>query len=229
MAELLRDSFHGADPDSYQPGFHESKGSQAVEFYWNPVREKDYCKITFPGDRQKIWNQPVRAVDKQRYHRQWTLYQEGKDQNSGQTMLTAWGEIDPGSISVYQMMHISTVEQLAIVSDGNIQNFPPGTGVLARRHREMANAYLQKKQQSAGFEQAMDAAQESQRMAQEALKDKADLQRQIEELKASMPKAAKQFPKFVKGIGRAATYELSDGSEVVGKKAAQEAQALLEH
>ena len=232
--EVYRGSFDGADPDNFNPDYDTGGGEQQVEFYFNPVAEKDYCRMLFPGNKLTVWDQPVREVDKQRFFRQWSLYKEGKDQLGGKTLLNTWGEIDPGSIEEYRGMHIQTVEALASLPDVNITQFPPGLQHLAHRHRDMARAYLKRKQQSAGFDQALEAAQQSQDVAQQALEENAALKAQLDELQRRLADPApatpdnESWPRLHKRKPGGWLYELSNGDIVSGKEQAQLAQSALD-
>ena len=233
MAELMRDTFFGSNPGegaTFDLEAHEARsraGGVGVEFYFNKVQQKDYLKLVFPGDRQTVWNQPVREKDKRDYAMEWRLYQEGKDQTVGQTRLEDWGEInDQGSVEVYKSLHIRTVEQLAHLSDVNMGNLPPGATGLAVRHREMAQEYVAQQAQSAGFDQAITAAQQSQDVATAALEENKELRRQLEEIRARMDK--EEYPKIHKKAGPKTTYQLSDGQIIQGKQKALEAQAILD-
>lgn len=235
MSEMLRDTFAGEDPGSvstFDLGAHESRsraGGVGVEFYHNKVAKKDYLRLVFPGDKQTVWDQPVREKDKRDYAMEWRLYQEGKDQTFGQTRLEDWGDInDPGSVEVYKSLHIRTVEQLASIPDVNMGNLPPGAVDLAYRHREMARQYLEQQKQSAGFDEAIQAARASQDVATAALEENKDLKQQLEDLRRRIEnQSANGFPRVHKKAGPKTTYELSDGQIVEGKKAAQEAQDIL--
>ena len=232
MAEFLRESFFDADPAMSIPGEQKTDDTgTGVEFYFNEVAQKDFCRMVFPGDRQKIWDQPVRDEDKRRFRVQWDLYQRGMDQLHGQTMLATWGKIDSGSVELYKLLlHIQTVEQLAAFADGNLHNVPTGHQTLMLRHREMAREFMEEKRQSAGYDKALDAAEQSLAAATQAQEENADLKRQLEELQRRMdqvPAREVVYPVFVDGKGRGARYQLSDGSEVQGKAAAQQAQEAL--
>ena len=236
---VYREKFAEADPDNFAPDHSTDSGTE-VEFYYNPVAEKDYCRMAFPGNRLTEWNQPVREQDKIRFHQQWELYKAGKDQLGGRTLLNVWGEIDPGSVAEYRMMNVQTVEALAAVSDQNLTNFPSGMQQLAFRHREMARAYLKKKEQSSGFNQAIEAAEASQEIAQKAVDDARQAQKESAELRSQLadlrrrleaqaaPEGNADFPRLHKRKPGGWEYELSDGKIVVGKEAAHQAQALLD-
>ena len=230
MADVQRDTFFGSDPGSMLPGdagFHDpSKTSEHVQFYYNKVAEKDFCKITFPGNKQSVWNQPVRLKDQQRYPRQWRLYKEGKDQLQGQTMLETWGDVDQGSVEIYKLNHIHTVEQLAELPDANMANFGPGEAVLAVRHRDLAREFVAQKVHSAGYDQATQIAEQSQQLAAQAMEEAAALREEVARLKEAQSEglvAEGEFPKHAGGPW----YFLSDGSKVKGKAKAQEEEAKL--
>lgn len=233
MAELLRDSFHGIDPEGVGASFHEDAGGTHVEFYHNKVAQKDFCRMVFPGNKLTVWDQPVRDVDKRRFPQQWALYSQGKDQLEGQTPLQSWSDLDGGSAEIYQSLHIRTVEQLAAVPDANMNNMPPGHMPLAYRHREMAREYVQQQKQSAGFDKALEAAQQSQDVARAAVEENAALRAQLEELQRRMDAQrltdpAAVYPKVAKKKPGGWIYELSNGELVTGKKAAEDAQRALD-
>ena len=225
--ETLRDSFFGTDPHTYGGKLGQDAGT-AVEFYWNEVAEAHYCRMTFAGDRQKIWDQAVRDQDKRRFPREWDLYQRGMSQDTGQMPLKAWGQVDDGSIEIYGIMHIRTVEQLAAVPDANFSQFPPGHTQLAHRHREMARHWVQERMQSAGFDKAIDAAERASQTAETAVAENAELKAQLAELRAKIEaepvKASNdKFPKPAGGP----YFMLSDGTKVKGRKKAEEAEEAL--
>ena len=226
--ETLRDSFFGTDPQTYTGKLGQDAGT-AVEFYWNDVRQAHYCRMTFAGDRQKVWDQKVREQDKRRFPREWDLYERGLSQDTGQKPLKAWGAIDPGSIEIYAHMNIRTVEQLAAVPDSNFNQFPPGHTQFAHRHREMARQWVHAQQQSAGYDKAMNAAERSNTVATTALEENKKLQEQLSELRERLDTAqAKPAEKFPKPAG-GPFFMLSDGTKVKGRKKAEEAQAKLDN
>lgn len=234
-AKVYRESFEGMDPDAFNPDYQSQDTGTHVEFYYDKVTEKDFCKMVFPGNKLTVWDQPVREEDKRRFHRQWSLYKEGKDQFGGQTMLKTWSEIDPGSIEEYMAMRILTVEALAWLPDVNITNLPPGMQHLAYRHRQMARDWLKEKQRSAGFDQALQAATQSQELAQSAIEENAVLRGQLEELQRRLTSKDAQaapdnesWPRLHRRKPGGWEYEISDGSIVVGKKEAEAAQRALD-
>ena len=225
--ETLRDTFFGTDPDTYTGELNQDSGT-GVEFYWNEVAQKHYCRMTFSGDRQKIWDQPVRDVDKRRWARQWDLYERGLSQDTGQTQLKAWGSLDAGSIEIYAYMNIRTVEQLAALPDANFSQFPVGHTQFAIRHREMARKWCQERVQSAGFNKAIDAAERASEAAQTVASENEELRTQIDELRQRLDaeKAKVADVKYPKPAG-GPFFELSDGTRVKGRKKAEEAEAKL--
>jgi len=67
--------------------------------------------------------------------------QSGEGLSSG-TPISQWGQVDAGTAASLRAVGIFTVEQLASVSDGNLQNVGMGGRVL----REQATAFLQSRQ-----------------------------------------------------------------------------------
>ena len=51
----------------------------SVQFYLNPVTEKDHVRIAFPGDKHSMFDQPVQDKHKIRFARLWEQYQSGAE------------------------------------------------------------------------------------------------------------------------------------------------------
>lgn len=249
QGQEFRQVFSGDDPDYMAIGAQDTAGGTAVEFYWNEVAQKHYCRMHFPGNKLTVWDQPVREKDKRRFAREWDLYQRGLSQDTGQTQLEAWGAIDRGSVGMYREMGIRTVEALANVADVHFRNFPPGHADFAYRHREMACAFLKDKEQSRHFDEAMSAAEQAKIIAEQALSEKAALQEQLEDLQKQIATqsvgAAEEVPfsgdphdpapsKPASGLtypvhAGGPWYLLSDGRKMKGKDAAQRAEREIQN
>lgn len=94
---------------------------------------RDYVKIITPASRDEV-DVPVQDKHKEAYPRQWAAFVDNKDQDTASgTLLSVWGGVPPERVEEYIFKKIRTVEQLAAVSDGNLQNL--GMGAQADRKR----------------------------------------------------------------------------------------------
>ena len=99
--------------------------------------ECDFLRMTFPGDRSKIYDQPVRNADKRRFPAEWAAYQEGNATLSG-TPLSAWSALSGPDVRKFEALNIRTVEALAEVTDGNIS----GLGLGGAEARKAARLFI---------------------------------------------------------------------------------------
>lgn len=101
---------------------------------------KDYVEIVTPGDRTNVVDRPARPDDKARFARQWQAYQvEGDQEAASGTLLSAWGALSSERVEWFRFYKVTTVEQLAGLTDGNLSNFD----AQARKDRESAQAFLE--------------------------------------------------------------------------------------
>lgn len=149
----------------------EKAGNEVVRFYLRPVVDKDktreagrpvhvetpYVEISNPGDRTNVVDRAVREFDKERYPRQWLAFQANKPQDSAVgTLLTAWGQLTPAVIEDLRYFKITTVEQLAGVTDANLT----AMGMGARRHRQQAQEFIEAAKSSAPLLRAQEAIEQ---------------------------------------------------------------------
>ena len=171
---------------------HSDDSAVWAEFYLKPIKheyrsqqegrpiyeEKEYIRITFPGDRTKTWDQPVRMVsdndipsDPERFPRQWRAFKAQQEQIPDGTPLEEFPAVSRARVWELKAMNIHTVEQYAGVPDGQIESL----GLGSRVERDKCKAYL---------DRAVSMSQVSKLEAEnETLKaDVAMLQQQIKEL-----------------------------------------------
>lgn len=111
-------------------------------------RTVPFCKIVIPGDKNFIWDQPVRQEDKERFPRHWLAYtmnREPEGQIFG-TPLKQWNTDDPTGLTENQLielqaMRFQTVEQIARANDMQLQRM----GMGAEGLKVKAQAYLEGK------------------------------------------------------------------------------------
>jgi uncharacterized protein YjiS (DUF1127 family) len=99
--------------------------------------ECDFLRMTFPGDRSKVYDQPVKNADKRRFAAEWAAYQEGNATLSG-TPLSAWSALTGPDVRKFEALNIRTVEALAEVLDGNLS----GLGLGGAEARTAARKFL---------------------------------------------------------------------------------------
>lgn len=103
--------------------------------------ECDFLRIEFPGDKNKVYDQPVKSADKRRFAKEWALYEAGQSQESG-TPLSAWSGMTGADVRKYEALSIRTVERLAEVTDGNLS----ALGLGGREAREAARLFIMKRE-----------------------------------------------------------------------------------
>jgi hypothetical protein len=131
----------------------------AVQFYVCPIQNKvesaragrpifedvECIRIFTPGDRENvvdrpIWDEPLNPhSDTVRFRQQYEAWKAGKGTEKLQgTPLSAWGVLTRSQVEELAYFKVRTVEELANVSDGNLQKL--GHGYVAVR--QQARDYL---------------------------------------------------------------------------------------
>jgi hypothetical protein len=100
--------------------------------------EKDFIKIMIPGDKYSSVDTAVTEEHRRRFPTQWAQYQAGQTQAVSGTPLEVWPQATVGLVATLKAMNITTVEQLAELSDANAMNIM-GNHDLRRR----AKAFLE--------------------------------------------------------------------------------------
>lgn len=91
-----------------------------------------------PGDKNSRPVFKVSPAIRERFKSEYKAFQEGREQRQVGTPLGNWGQLTPARIKELEALEINTVDDLARVSDGTLQNL--GAGALELRSR--ARAYL---------------------------------------------------------------------------------------
>jgi hypothetical protein len=115
--------------------FNKSKSDEAGRPVYD---EEDFVRITVPGDKYTNSDQKVNEAHKHRFPRQWQAYQAGMEQAQSGTPLEVWPQMTVGMVATLKAMKITTVEQLAELSDANAMQLM-GNHDLRRR----AKAFLE--------------------------------------------------------------------------------------
>lgn len=134
-------------------GRFEADNRLYVEFYKEAVHmpaksaaegrpiydEIDFVKIRAPGDRLSSVVQKVNDLHKQRFPKQWAQYQNGQTQAVSGTPLEMWPQMTIGMVASLKAMNITTVEQLAGLSDTNASQIM-GNHELRRKAKNFLDA-----------------------------------------------------------------------------------------
>lgn len=163
-----------------EPFYNEFQSkSQGKAIYDNKVMVKIYT----PGDKTKIVDRLARLededgfpADSRRWPQQWAAFQEGRKAEVEGTPLGMWPMINSAQVRELNAINIYTVEQLAEVNDSILDNI----GLGARSLRDGAITFIRHAQEEGAFAK-MEARNN-------------DLQRQLDELRASMGEDAKRGP-----------------------------------
>jgi len=131
-----------------------------VKFRWDAVEDKQksmelgrrvfkdvpWVWIAVPGDKDNIYDQPAWVDESDmphpmahnaRFPLQWARFKAGKtDEHFSGTMLSDWPGILRSQVEELSYLKVKTVEQLASVSDGNLQKMGPGYLALRQKARD---------------------------------------------------------------------------------------------
>lgn len=142
--------------------------------------DTEFIKKLVPGDKNNIVHRPVNPEDKKRFAQQYAAFKSGGGDGAVGMPLREWNSITRSEAEMLAYFKVVTVEQLAELSDGAIQEVGP-----IRHLVEKAKAYIANAKAAAPAEQlaaAMkqkDAEMESmRRQLKEATDAIANLQKQ---------------------------------------------------
>lgn len=93
----------------------------------------DFITITIPGDRDNSVHTPVTDYYQWRFPKEYAAFKQGKDGVINGTSLTDWSEITPSQVKELSFHGITTVEQIANLSDSV-------SGALRAFHKMKAKA-----------------------------------------------------------------------------------------
>jgi hypothetical protein len=101
--------------------------------------EVPHLRLQAPGNTKTVYHQPVnfdshpdRPSDPERFPREWAAFEAGQSGEVG-TSIYEWEGATPADARRFDLNGIKTVQQLAYVSDANLQGL--GMGALALRER----------------------------------------------------------------------------------------------
>ncbi len=140
----------------------------------------DYVRIRQPAERDEILR-PAHDGDRRRFARHWQAYQEGREATPAGTPLAILFPNNPEVVENLKYDKIFVVEQLAALTDTQIQNI----GMGARAWSQNAKAFLDAANGGKGLQDLF--AEVDQLSASMKAKDK-----RIEALEAALEKANKK-------------------------------------
>lgn len=114
-------------------------------------RNVDFVCIQQPAERD-IYDQPATMEDKRRFASKWAAYKEGRDQAPQGTPVALLFADNMAIVENLKYFKISTVEQLANLTDTQIQNM----GLGGREFMNKAKSYLEKSEKGKGFHELQD-------------------------------------------------------------------------
>lgn len=128
-------------------------------------REIPFVRIHIPGDKNNVVVTKADEHYKQRYPQAWARFQNGQREVVEGMPLKDWPQVRSAQVKEAEYFGVRTVEQLASISDGNLQKMGMGWMELRRK----AQTYLSA---MSGTDQ-LAQAEENHRLRQEmaALKD----------------------------------------------------------
>lgn len=157
------------------PKFFKKEKQIAKEDGYNTI-EYDYVEIWQVGKNSPLIVRKVIEDDKDRFYPEWNAYENNLELKDGGTDIGELPTIEVNEIKLCKSNNIHTIEQLAAIVDTNIRKL----GMNGRRLVNCAKQYIE---ENSGIES-------------EVIKEKdaliAQLQKEIEELKAGKPKRGRK-------------------------------------
>lgn len=202
--DLNNREFQGAqDPDSllsvrfYEDAFqNEFQTKQQNRPVFDNVVMIEICT---PGSILNIINRPAVAADKIKFKRQWDYFEathmSGERMQSG-TPLAQWPLLNKAQAEMLRAIKFFSVEQIAGASDEQLQNLGMHGGMQPMALRDKARAFLNvAKNASYADEAAQELKKRDEELAAikaQAEADKAEMQRQMAEMKQMLEAATTQ-------------------------------------
>jgi hypothetical protein len=143
-------------------GLPEYESAVAVGFALMPVEDKtetrkrgrpyykdvEFVKIVTPGDKNAVYLQPASDKHRQRFPKAYSAFKSGQVVAVDGTPLEHWPIVTRSQALNFRAYGVHTVEALATLHDGNLENF----GREARELREKARGYLKQAEDTAAVQ-----------------------------------------------------------------------------
>jgi hypothetical protein len=119
--------------EEVMPFLSQQQGKEVKE-------KKQYVRIVVKGNSLNVVIRPVTEQDRRRFPFSWQQFERGEDQSKRGTALQELFDADSEIVPHYHSQNVFTLEDLAQVSDSNLQSLGAG----ARENRLKAKEYLTK-------------------------------------------------------------------------------------
>lgn len=140
LAEMQSNPNSGSEKLYVTFDLHPRLNEKKSEEEGRPVYDEvEYIRKVVPGDRQNEIHRPAVESEKRLFARQYAEFKAGSRAAQSGTPLKEWTAISASQAKELAHFHVYTVEQLAGLSDANIQNIGPIRGLQAK-----AKDYLEK-------------------------------------------------------------------------------------
>lgn len=116
--------------DAVQSNFKSAQAGRPI------YEERDFVRITTPGDTKTTIYRPATTQDKERFSKAWSAYEKGLEAVTEGTPMAQWPQVSQAQVKELAHVNVRTVEQLASVSDSSIQHMGPGYMQLRTRARQ---------------------------------------------------------------------------------------------
>lgn len=128
-----------ADPRYVRFYLRPKRDAEKSKASGTPIhRQVEYVEILTAGDKDNVSDRPVRRLDRYVWKDKYVAFRNGTKTSAG-VPLSVWGGVDDARVADLAALRIHTVEELADVSDNNLQRL----GMHARSEREKARKYLE--------------------------------------------------------------------------------------
>jgi hypothetical protein len=137
--------------------FDEAKAEREKKLSDAPVyRKVEFVTIKIPGDKTFYVHRPVMAADKARFRAKYEAFKNQTGEPVEGTPVEQLPEIKPSQITDLKYVGVTTIEQLAKVSDGSpLMSMMGGVGLKQR-----ADAWVKKNRRSSVVTQTNEALKE---------------------------------------------------------------------
>jgi hypothetical protein len=133
-------------PVSVGFGFYPVKDGRASQQAGRAVyKDVEFVRIAVPGDRNSLYFQPAQDSHRARFPQAYHAFKQRDHTPIVGTPIEHWAPVSRAVALNLKAMHVHTVEDLAVVHDGNIDHI----GANGRELREQAKAWLASAERSA--------------------------------------------------------------------------------
>ncbi len=114
--------------------FDEAKAEREKKLPDTPIMRKiDFVTIRVPGDKTFFSHRPVRAADKIRFRAKYEAFKNASGEPVEGTPIDMLPEMKPSQVETLKYVGVTTIEQLATVSDASpMMSMMGGTGLKQR-------------------------------------------------------------------------------------------------